>query len=122
MVTRAIGLPVLTAVTSPYIDVMFGPNNRRRLFIIRTPTSREAAPVDIGDASDYVNIVTSGEALPGTAVPRIAPLTALGDLGQPTWNPSGPLPPCLTLLWSDHDTQRQIFFSRTGGCHRSSAA
>jgi len=48
--TRAIGFLVIASETSPYIGVMFGPHNRRRLFIIRMPTSREAAPVDIDEA------------------------------------------------------------------------
>ena len=67
MASRAIGLPVLAAGTSPYIDVMFGPHYQRRLFIISTPTSGEAARVDIGDASNHVNIMTTGETLPGMA-------------------------------------------------------
>ena len=82
--TRAIGLPVIAAGTSPYIEVMLGLHNRCRLFIIRTPTSGEAAPVNIGDASNYVNIMTTGETLPGMAAPRISPPTAIGDLGQST--------------------------------------
>jgi len=52
----------------------------------------------------------NGETFPGMAAPRISQTTtAIGDLGQPTWNPSGPLPPGLTLMWSDHDTLPQVF-------------
>ena len=46
---------------------MFGLHYRRRLVIISTLASGEAERVDIGDDSQYVNIVTSGVFLPGTA-------------------------------------------------------
>ena len=37
--SRTVGLPVLAAGTSPYIDIMHGPDDRCRLVIIRTLTS-----------------------------------------------------------------------------------
>ena len=83
---------------------MHGPHDRCRLVIIRTLTSGEAERVDIVDASNYVNIMTTGEFLPGMAALRIAPPTALGINGQTTQNPSGQLPPGFSLMWTDHDT------------------
>ena len=66
--------------------------------------------MDIGDASNYVNIMmTTGEFLPGMAALRIAPPTALGINGQPTWNPPGQLPPRFSLMWTDRDTPPQVF-------------
>ena len=65
--------------------------------------------MDIGDDSQYVNIMTSGEFLPGTAALRIAPPTASGINCQPTRNPSGQLPPGFSLMWTDHDTHPQVF-------------
>ena len=55
--------------------------------------SGEVERVDIGDTSQYVNIMTSGESPPGTTALRIAPLTAIGINGQSTRNPPGQLPP-----------------------------
>jgi hypothetical protein len=87
--SRAVGLSVLAAGSRPYIDVMHGRFTRCRLVIISTPTSGEGEQVDIGDDSQYVNIKTPNEFLPGTAALRIAPPTASGINGQPTRNPYG---------------------------------
>ena len=108
MASRTVGFPVLAAGTHPYIDVMYGLHDRRRLVINSTPTSGEAERVGIGDASNYVNIMTTGETLPDTAALRIAPPTALGINGQPTRNPSGQLPPGFSLVWTNHDAPLQI--------------
>ena len=53
MASRPVGLPALAAGTRPYIDVMYGLRDRRRLVIIRTPTSGEAERAGIGDTSNY---------------------------------------------------------------------
>ena len=54
-------------------------------------------------------MTTGGETLPGMAALRIAPPTALSISGQTTRNPSGQLPPGVSLMWTDYDTPPQIF-------------
>ena len=61
-----------------------------------------------GDDSQYVNIMRTGESLPGMTALRIAPPTAIGINGQTTRNPSGQLPPGFSLMQTDRDTPPQV--------------
>ena len=65
--------------------------------------------MDIGDDSHYVNIMTTGELLPGTTAQRIASPTAIGINGQSTRHQNGPLPSQFSLIWADRDLTAQVF-------------